>query len=251
MTSLIGAPVIDVLHRMLATVPEAIESITLAAVPSRTGLIQQRFALNASSGDAVERGLRLRAQTSLPFWDSVMLSCFGANEEVGQLVRSALYHASSPQAVQTLRLVDCSGPVLRELFGRMQESALALLSSVRTPAGSDGHIPMLDFHLPVSRANEVLACTALRALQAGQGFLIDSGKSYHFIGTRVIDDRSLLRFLARALLLGPVIDRSWIAHQLLEGRCALRVSSRLGADDAPRICAVIMSMGDAMGDDTA
>jgi hypothetical protein len=30
--------------------------------------------------------------------------------------------------------------------------------------------------------------------------------------------------LARALLLAPIIDRAWVAHQLIERACGLRIS---------------------------
>lgn len=33
-----------------------------------------------------------------------------------------------------------------------------------------------------------------------------------------------MEFLGRALLFTPVVDGRWVAHQMIEGQCALRVS---------------------------
>ena len=94
---------------------------------------------------------------------------------------------------------------------------------------------MLDFHLPSGSENQATAVASLNAVRAGRGLLVESGKSYHFLGIDTVSSEELWAFLARALLLGPLVDRAWIAHQLLEGRCALRVSSRVGQANMPKV----------------
>jgi hypothetical protein len=60
----------------------------------------------------------------------------------------------------------------------------------------------------------------------GEGFLVETDKSYHFYGTKLLEEKELVEFLGRALLFAPIVDRAWISHQLIELCCALRISSR-------------------------
>ncbi len=73
----------------------------------------------------------------------------------------------------------------------------------------------------------------------GGGFLLQSGESYHFYGKGLLDDRALVRFLGQALLLAPVIDRAWIAHQLIEGASALRISKKPSGSGEPVVVRAI------------
>ena len=50
----------------------------------------------------------------------------------------------------------------------------------------------------------------------------------HFIGTKLIADSELTTFLGKLLMYNPIIDKSWIAHQLIEKYCALRISYKNG-----------------------
>ena len=71
------------------------------------------------------------------------------------------------------------------------------------------------------------------------GALLSSGKSYHFYGANLLTDEDLRIFLGRALLFAPITDKTWIAHQLIEGSCALRISSRKDYGGPPKIIAII------------
>jgi hypothetical protein len=42
-------------------------------------------------------------------------------------------------------------------------------------------------------------------------------------------------FLGRALLFAPIVDRAYLAHQLLERRCALRISAVGDEKPVPRV----------------
>jgi hypothetical protein len=97
----------------------------------------------------------------------------------------------------------------------------------------------LDFHCPSSAPNLELVAEALRLLDIGAGFILESGKSYHFYGRRLITDSERISFLSRALLLAPIVDRSWIAHQLLEGACGLRISRRQPSGLPPTVARIV------------
>jgi hypothetical protein len=57
------------------------------------------------------------------------------------------------------------------------------------------------------------------------------------MGWDLLPDESLVRFLGKVLLFAPIVDRAWVAHQLIEGACALRISSRAGYGGPPRLVA--------------
>ena len=65
-------------------------------------------------------------------------------------------------------------------------------------------------------------------LDVGHGFLLNSGKSYHFIGTSMVAESALYGLMGRLIMFNPIVDKSWVAHQLVEGYCALRVTEKDG-----------------------
>src|SRR5262249_21914021 len=108
-------------------------------------------------------------------------------------------------------------------------------SRVEVKTGELRHIPMIDFHCPATGDNNELVLAAIDTLEVGPGFLIESGKSYHFLGLELLSENALPQFLGKLLLLSPTIDRAWVAHQLIESACALRVSPRMDGGLGPRV----------------
>jgi hypothetical protein len=43
-----------------------------------------------------------------------------------------------------------------------------------------------------------------------------------------MSDRELAKFFGKAILLGPLVDRNYVAHQLINGSAALRIVSLAG-----------------------
>lgn len=243
MTGTLGTPVVDAIEELVATTPTVAE-VTFARVPARAPLLQERQAIVGEAAEIVDRALALREQTALPFWDSVILSSFGAAESVRTLLGSALHHHSQRESLFRLKRTECTATAIRTLAAEVPNGeTLALLSCVGLSPEGRAHLPMLDFHLPYEPRNDQIALDAIDALAPGPGYLIRSGKSYHFLGTRPLDSDANAAFLYRALLIGPIVDRSWIAHQLLEGRSALRVSQRPGKDDEPTVVAIYPEPG--------
>jgi len=46
-------------------------------------------------------------------------------------------------------------------------------------------------------------------------------------------------FIGAAMLFVPIVDRAYLAHQLLEGRCALRLTPGGGKSQVPTAVAVL------------
>ena len=142
------------------------------------------------------------------------------------LLDAALYHQSQSgsETVLTRREV-LAGAVGRLIKDLDPNHSLAINSAIRFTDGSTRHLPLLDFHCPVSDHGRSLA-VAVASRLLGTGFLLLAGhNSYHLWGLNPVPVDSLINFLARALFFAPIVDRAYVAHQLLERRCALRVSA--------------------------
>jgi hypothetical protein len=100
---------------------------------------------------------------------------------------------------------------------------LAASSRVECAGKEDMHIPMLDFHCDVSAANDRRVRFITIALGL-HGYIVHSGRSYHVYGSKLIATEELVTLLSSALLFSPIIDRAWIAHQIIERACGLRIS---------------------------
>ncbi len=86
------------------------------------------------------------------------------------------------------------------------------------------HLPLLDLGVQTGPAGQAAAIDAIKALGLS-GLLFESGRSYHFYGAEPVTQPELVAFLARAQLLSPIVDARWVSHQLIDGRCGLRIST--------------------------
>ena len=96
-------------------------------------------------------------------------------------------------------------------------------SRVRLFDGAEAHIILLDFSISVSVEHTEVVKESLSRLGIMHGYILDSGSSYHYIGTDIVSGSDYRKILYYAYLLSPITDGRWIAHQLLEGSCNLRV----------------------------
>lgn len=205
-------------------------------------LLQERLIPSSDEANVIEAALRLKARYNMPFWEGVLLSCFNAQQPPSRLLRAATYHNPSTRdpifIARDVLTVDYLQNLVRE---SIDDRVLVISSMIDLRDGSQRHLPMLDFHCPASPENLELTCAVVQELSIGDGFVLESGDSYHFYGERVLDESEMIRFLGRALLFAPIIDRAWIAHQLIESACALRISPRAENARAPYVVAKITS----------
>lgn len=188
-----------------------------------------------------EKALELRRELQLPFWDSLLLSCFSCTEVPQSILDAAqlhISHRSSETEVERGSVLD--GTLYKLAADRERDSSLALVSEVRTINGKNEHIPLLDFHIPHSEVNQKIVTSILHRLLPSGFILLRSGRSYHAWGTKTITLDDYPTFLARAMLYSPIIDRAYLAHQLIESRSALRISE--GYPEKP-IPSVILTSG--------
>ena len=166
--------------------------------------------------------------TGRAFWDELLeIGAAGDGELRSTVLHQALYHRGEHEG-QVDSELDLD-PFLADLatgkFVMMPDREMvALTSQVVTTEGKMLHLPMLDFRLPSAIDTLPVALDVLTALGA-PGLLVDSGRSYHYYGNQLMTFSELARFLGRAQLLSPLVDQRWVGHQLVSGKCALRVST--------------------------
>lgn len=201
----------------------AFELATLDFAP----LVDAREPLSAIDSSAVARALELRETLRMPFWDGLMLAASRSGAVPKGALKAAAYHQKLENKVEWLATDKLDVLQLQRMSQKAYNKSqlLAVTSSVRMRDGSVKHLPLLDFHTGYSEHATSLITEILQLLGVS-GTLLKSGKSYHFYGEALLTCQELTAFLGNALLFAPIVDRAWIAHQLIKGRCALRISPR-------------------------
>jgi len=118
------------------------------------------------------------------------------------------------------------------------EKVLAICSQCRTKSGSVWQIPMMDFHCPPTDQNLSRLKKALWSIGERSGAILESGRSYHFYGFRLLTQKQWSDFIARCLLLSPLVDQRYVAHRLLGGMSVLRITSSRTKPYVPKVVSV-------------
>jgi hypothetical protein len=190
--------------------------------------IEKRSRLDPAEKASVVTGLHLRETLRLPFWEGVLLAASTGECAGGEgLIKAAEFHQTIGSRRTWLSVREVEPARLEAMCAKAQQNGemLAVTSAIRLPDGAIQHVPMMDFHLAYSNRATALLMKLVSRWNV-PGVLLRSGKSYHFYGRTLLDQTDLARFLGRALLYTPIVDRAWIAHQLIEQSCALRISAR-------------------------
>lgn len=119
--------------------------------------------------------------------------------------------------------------------------ALAIYSKCRVNSRNPHHIPMLDLHIEFKHGRRALdlIIEALLKMDETDGVILESGKSFHYYGLRLMSEQRWRRFMSASLLLGPVADVRYIGHRLLAGKAALRLNKAPHKETEPKIIACL------------
>lgn len=215
----------DLVHQITAQLPMGSE-LTLRSVTAAPR-VQRRVDGAAASEGLINRARQLRLEDGTPFWH--VLFNLGEDQEDGvpiEIAQSALFHQDPENDPAFLVRVDTN---VADRVADVAESLgglkfLSIDSGVTLADGSRRFIPMLDFSVKSSKPGGFATAVASVEAIGEPGLLASSGRSYHFYGKRLLTSAEQVQFWARALLLTPIVDERWIAHQMLGGRAALRVS---------------------------
>jgi hypothetical protein len=212
---------IDVLEEIINV--NKISAITVKDFPKQQ-LLQDRLVFNEIEKVQYNKAVEIRGKYNLPFWDSILLTFFNNKECSYRILESANCHNhllsehifSTPEQI-------------RQYILKSPEKNFAINSKVRTENGDIRHMQLLDFHIPINDLSLPHVRKTLYLLKINDGYILNSGESYHFIGTKLMNDLEQVEFLANALLFSPIIDRAWIAHQLIEKSSSLRLGNKHGS----------------------
>lgn len=211
---------LDVLNEIVSNNSE-IDLLTFSKYSQRT-LIQNEIELNKINNDFLSVALDIRRKYRLPFWDSLMLSFFDMENVPTEYLTSALVHNKNSEKIKTRNIED-----IRQLLKRKPQESLSFNSEINFKNKTVKHLFLLDFHIYPS-INNLKIVSDIICIMNMHGFLLNSGESYHFISDSFIELESLINLLAKSLLFAPIVDRAWIAHQILERSCSLRVGEKHG-----------------------
>lgn len=169
-----------------------------------------------------QNALNLRREHQIPFWNAIMASCINNKEWSRNCLSASLRH-------NPIRLIAEIASSKLELLPAIEADGdrKSINSEVTMKDGSVKHIPMLDFHIPYGDDSTEVVKEICNLLGI-HGYVLSSGRSYHFIGTELVDFSGMVKFLSKALLFTPIVDEIWIAHQLQDGSCSLRYGVKHG-----------------------
>lgn len=219
---------------------EALAAVILAPVPIGSTIrvsfikaaprVQRRVAGAEASELVIEQARAIRSAEGIPFWHALFIAGELSHRGVpADILRSAMYH-QDPNDHQTVEVVT-SKEAPSELArlaahsGASGGDSTALQSRVTLPDGKDRYMPMLDFTSKAVRPGSESTVRAAAEVLDTAGILCASARSFHFYGRQLVSRERQLEFWARALLLTPIIDERWIAHQIRGQVGALRISA--------------------------
>lgn len=192
--------------------------------------VQRRVAGAEASELLIEQARAIRSAEGIPFWHALFIA--GELNHAGvpaDILRSAMYH-QDPAQHETLEVVttNATPSELAELACHAPaqgRDSIALQSWVTLANGEDRYLPMLDFTSKATRPGSTATVRAAAEVLDTAGILCSSARSFHFYGHHLVTREEQLDFWARALLLTPIVDERWIAHQIRGQVGALRFSA--------------------------
>lgn len=178
-----------------------------------------------------EKQLRDRAvavchDNGIPFWDALFGISMGASDIPERFLEVAFSHsAAPPEKSFQLERSDVSSQSISALVQRIPKGLGLVVSSriLEKNARNRWHIPMLDLRCPTTEGNSRAVLKILEILGHKRGILAESGRSYHFYGTKLLSNSEWRSFMGKALLFSPVTDPRYIAHRLIDGECRLKI----------------------------
>jgi hypothetical protein len=203
---------------------------------------EHRFKEGKFAPGLLEDARRRRSEDFTPFCDAVTLATMAADGVDDSFIAGLLYHQEPVfEALSIAREEILSKGICAQAAAASMAEPWAIISAVRTQTGEKLHIPMLDFRCVSSDANREIVRSIAQRLCDFDWVVIESGRSYHLVGAHLVKFERLIEFFGRALLLGPLVDRNYVAHQMINGYAALRVKGGNGRAE-PRACMATLPM---------
>ena len=184
--------------------------------------LQQRIAMTATEQGIIEHALELRRAVCLPFWNAVFAACLIRQQHTPALLSAAFFH-SGPGSETPYQRRDLENGLLDQVSGDAARN-VGLSSEVRDASGQSSHLGLLDFHCDISSRSEAIVNDICREVMPGGYLILDSGDSYHACTLELLTPEQRVRMLGKTVLATPVVDSSYIAHQLQQDASSIRIS---------------------------
>lgn len=225
-----GTSAIDLVLKL----PTINQSIAALHFKTYTPLPMLEERLTASTDQSIQdilqeaSTIRTAAKKHLiPYWESVLMAA-SATDKNQLVIREAVRHEPEDEQAEVFQIsVDnLARGALQERIARVSTNQVTALCSTCTLFdGSRRHIPLMDFRISPDSRNTQVVKHALTALNHASGVILQSGRSYHFYGFDLLSEEEWIKFFARCLLLAPLTDGRYVAHRLIEGSGALRITT--------------------------
>ena len=189
----------------------------------------------------VERRLKLDVRSLACLTAEQLLARHPRVSELArQLVRGV--EVDESQGTIPLRVAELASG-LPKLVSQSEhkKEALALYSICTDSERNIWHIPMMDFRIEsgedIGQLRLLKECVG--KLKQTDGILLNSGNSYHYYGFQRLSHHEWVRFMTACLLLEPLVDVRYIAHRMLAGKAALRLTKAPEKNYEPKIVACL------------
>jgi len=239
LSGLPGEPVTRAIVDLVGAIPD-IERVTLVAYRPAPGLDTRLDRSTDPTSEIRDEAERLREKYGIPFWDAILAISMKRGEIPERYVELAILHDKSPDEhpIHLSRLDLTHESIEAKSKGLPRGFVLAFSSRVVLKDGTEAHIPLMDFRCHPSPQNSTIVRKALVAMGEHSGILVNSGRSYHFYGLRLLSKEAWLRFLAMGMLFSPIVDVRYIAHRLADGACRLRICAGPDKPSVPHVIEV-------------
>jgi hypothetical protein len=149
------------------------------------------------------------------------------------LLDAAHFHRGGARGQSITREQLLAGVVKQMCQKKGDSKWVGMTSEVLLDDGTTAHIPLLSFRGPHSPHKRKLVAEVAKRLLPGGAVILESGASYHVYGRNTMPAKCLMTFLGKALLFAKIIDHRYVAHQVIDGRCTLRLSAHGANKSAP------------------
>ena len=202
----------------ICAVNRNITHITIAQFGKQKNINSELTDWSRKEQENFDFALDMRSKYNLPFWNGIMLASVAGNTSSTECIMAAMRHN-----------INCITTVSPEDLSKISVSDnIGINSRVILADGSEKHIPMLDFHIRYSEQNTPIVSQICSIIDPNGGYILNSGHSYHYIGKVPVSTDELIDMLAKAQFFAPITDSIWIAHQILERACTLRLGIKHG-----------------------
>ena len=134
---------------------------------------------------------------------------------------------------------------VQELIDKLPETVqMVVFSKVLLNDGNYAHIPMMDFDTPKNDDGLNIVIDRFKKVNIHEGWILESGVSYHFYGSKLLTESNWINFMGECLLtsivhdnynIEQVVDNRYIGHSLIRGGNTLRITTKAEKTFEPKV----------------